>query len=80
MSLDQLIARAVAAAIQAGKIPAGEDGVGACHVLVQHRIGCPVRRSHGRDDRCTCGEAVQITLHSGEHADCETCAGRPNEH
>lgn len=80
MSLDQIIAKALQVAIAEGRISAVEGVPGACHVLVQHRIGCPVRRSQGREDRCTCGDAVQITLHAGEHADCATCAERGYEH
>ena len=80
MSLDRIIARVVAAAISEGKIPAGEDGVGACHVIVRHAAACPVQLTRGQSDRCTCGDRLRITLHPGEHADCKTCAERPSEH
>jgi hypothetical protein len=80
MDLDLVIAQAIDQAISEGRLEAIDGVPGTCHVLVQHILGCPMRRTQGRDDRCGCGNRLVITLHTGESADCQSCVQRPSEH
>jgi hypothetical protein len=82
MSLDDLVARAIALAVAEGRLPSVEGLalVHPCHVLLGHLTACPMRRTQGRDENCTCGDRLTITLHAGDYGDCEACAERPSEH